>query len=204
MRPLFLLMAVLSHSVAVGATVVPNANITLAGVLQFPPAIFTATVAQDMTNFVHFTTTTFELRRIDSQDNQFAIRVSNWAIDEEADWYLVKPGDAFSKAGIAAKKFTPLFTSDNPYPALTVGRDFFLGVNTGISLPDYRESFGWVHFRIGVHIGGEWLSLNMIENAMSYDSPGIIVGTHTVVPEPAALAMVSVALLGLAARRRRN
>jgi uncharacterized protein (TIGR03382 family) len=43
----------------------------------------------------------------------------------------------------------------------------------------------------------------MVENVMSYNSRGIIVGTATAVPEPAATTVVALAAsLGAAFRRR--
>jgi hypothetical protein len=124
------------------------------------------------------------------------LQVVSWNLDEESDWYLVEAGDAFSKQSIAAGKFTPLFTTDHPYPAVSVGSDFYLGVNTGVSF-EARESFGWLHLRLN-----NVAALTMVENVVAYDSPGIIVGTTTVVPEPSTIALLGFSLLGAILRRR--
>jgi hypothetical protein len=54
--------------------------------------------------------------------------------DEGSDWYVVQPGDLFSRATVAAGQF-PLVLSilSGPQPPVHVGSgDFYLGVRTGI------------------------------------------------------------------------
>ena len=86
-----------------------------------------------------------------------------------------------------------------------------MGVNTGgyAGNPiDTRDAFGWVHFQVLAmplpFPAFDDDALVMVENAMSYDSPGIIVGTHMVVPEPATIALTSIAFISLVTLRRRK
>jgi len=129
--------------------------------------------------------------------------------DEESDWYVVHPGDIFSPGSIANHSF-PLLIDYTTVPGtvgppLTVGTDdFYLGVRTGVGysfdglyhLP-HRTVYGWVHLQ---SIGG---TLTMLGNVMSYDSPGIIVATNTVVPEPSALLLLGIGVISLLGRRHR-
>lgn len=61
--------------------------------------------------------------------------------------------------------------------------EFYLGVRTGAGfggnpVPPNRTAYGRVHLR---PVNGV---LSMVENVMSYNSRGVIVGTTSVVPEP--------------------
>ena len=111
-------------------------------------------------------------------------------LDEISDWYLVKPGDTFSVNTIRAGQF-PLLLEVTPQingETVTVGPgEFYLGVRTGVGFTNNRPNrtaYGWVHLR---PVDGV---LTMVENVMSYNSQGIIVGTTTVVPEPHAVVLV--------------
>jgi hypothetical protein len=136
------------------------------------------------------------------------LSVDSIAIDESSDWLLVQPGDTFSAATIAAQQF-PVFVGTNVPPGgpLMVGsNEFYLGVRTGAGFsgtpgnpgPANRTAYGWVHLR---PVDGV---LTMVENVMSYNSRGIVVGTTTVVPEPASLEIVLFGVGMIAARRRRG
>jgi hypothetical protein len=132
-------------------------------------------------------------------------------LDEQSDWFLVEPGDVFSAATIAGGQFPILFDSNWPNTPLggplTVGAgEFYLGVRTGVGFggspgnpgPPNRNAYGWVHLRPENGV------LTMVENVMSYNSRGIVVGTTTVVPEPASLEIVLFGVGMIAARRRRG
>jgi hypothetical protein len=130
------------------------------------------------------------------------IKLESFTLDGGSDWFLVEPGDAFSRATINAGRF-PTIINLLPPPAggeVTVGPgEFYLGVSTGMWVgPDVRSrtAYGWVHLR---PVDGV---LTMVENVMSYNSPGIIVGTTTIVPEPAPWALVTMAGLAFLSRRR--
>jgi hypothetical protein len=120
--------------------------------------------------------------------------VTDLTADEGSDWYLTSAGDVFSAATIDAGLF-PLLTDAvarmSATTPVSVGPDdFYLGVRTGFGFTadrPNRTAYGWVHLR---SVNG---LLTMVENVMSYDSRGIIVGTTTVVPEP-ALSVLAIAL----------
>jgi hypothetical protein len=80
-------------------------------------------------------------------------------------------------------------------PAPTI----YLGVSTGKwTDPRPRTAYSWVHLRPVNSV------LTMVADIMSYSSPGIIVGTTTLVPERAAWALVTIADLACFSRRPRN
>ena len=125
-------------------------------------------------------------------------------VDEGSDWYLVQPGDLFSRAAVSADEFPLVFSLSEPDMSNTVyvgPEDFYLGVRTGIGYgyPQNRTAYGWVH--LGRNPTGQ---LTMLENVMSYDNYGIFVGTTQIIPEPNALAMMVCAAGLLAAIVRRS
>ena len=126
-------------------------------------------------------------------------------LDEGSSWYVVNPGDVFGFSTIASGQFTEI-----PFGISTfIGTgDIYLGVSTYIEGihndfcfgPSCRDVFGWVRLSgtlipgnpdLGVEPTGR---LEMIENAVAYDSRGIIVGTSSIIPEPAGLALLWLAM----------
>ncbi len=131
----------------------------------------------------------------------------NGNIDEGSDWYLASQGDLFSASTIANGDFILFTRSDingfatNPID-VPVGT-LFLGVNTGSISEDpapYRGTLGWV----ALEANGS--TLGLISSAVTYDAPGIIVGTLTTIPEPAATTLLGVLLClpALCLRRQRR
>jgi hypothetical protein len=130
-----------------------------------------------------------------------------WNPDEESDWYVANPGDAFGFATVAKGQFTPIFTVDNPRPQVFVGsKEFYLAVSTtstdevGIrepfcdsNDPVCRKVFGWLRLR---NVRGQ---LEMVENAVAYGSLGILVGTTELVPEPSCILLVGLGFCGWSA-----
>jgi hypothetical protein len=133
--------------------------------------------------------------------NASTVAYKNTALDEGSDWFLVQPGDVFSAATIAAGQFPPIVTfGPQSYPPVNVGAgDFYLGVRTGQGAT--RNAFGWVQLR---QISGFGTLVVIIDNVMSYNSRGIIVGTTTVVPEPAAWTVAAARVMALVRRGRRR
>lgn len=130
-------------------------------------------------------------------------------VDEESDWYLVHPGDHFGKTAIQAGAYPTIWGFPVPSVNANVGSsDFYLGVSTGQGydyVPElggnkgHRTAFGWVHLQ---PVAPGSTTLVMLGNVMSYDSPGIIVGTTTLVPEPTTAAFLALAGFVGATRRR--
>lgn len=129
----------------------------------------------------------------------------SWNVDQEADYYLVQQGAAFTKESIASGQFKPLFTLDHPY-SLEVPKDaiFYLGVTTtqtrwpgdGTSTGGgfRRNVFGWASIQNGPD------GLKLLDSAMTYNGEGgIIIGTTTAVPESTTWALMLLGLSGLAA-----
>jgi hypothetical protein len=109
----------------------------------------------------------------------------------------VQDGDAFARSTIDAGTFPKVgwvLSFDEP---VSVGDDFFLGLNTGIGFnPLGRGVYGWVHLR---EEGGK---LKMLGNAMAYNGSGIVIGTATIIPEPATW-LLAIGAASLVPLRRR-
>jgi len=176
------------------AVVVGGTNIVLAGPGNYPPGgNYFGTVYQDV-SATDPTEVWFNFA-----NGLFGI--SALTVDQSSDWYFVQPGDQFGPATIAANQFlrVPFFVPPQP-PYFIGSSDFYLGVSTSDSLnqPFVRNIFGWIQ----IHDDNGVLSAG--GNAVSYHSPGIIVGTLTeVVPEPSSLIPSIIgAVVVLAARRK--
>jgi hypothetical protein len=131
-------------------------------------------------------------------------------LDGAADWFVVGPGDNFSRATIRAGHFMPLVTQPYQFhpPAFVGTGDFYIGVSTGVStgqIPPFpertRTAYGWVQLR------PEGNNLIMVSNVVAYYARGIRVRTTTLVPEPTTLAAAACGLallIGLPRRSRRS
>jgi hypothetical protein len=129
-------------------------------------------------------------------------------IDEASDWYLVPAGAAFTASTIATENF-PILVKVNSsgfetHPIDAGLGSFYLAFNTGVgfSAPatPNRQIFGWAHF---INHGD---SIELVSSAISYDVPGIIVGTATAIPEPGgvALLLMGLAMISITRHRRRT
>lgn len=170
-------------------TVVQNSNLAIAPDSGLPPANYAFTVYQTADRS-DWTSVWFKF-------DGSHLQAINTNIDQGSDWYVVHSGDEFSRATIAAGQFPKLIqvspATAIPGPSLTVGTgDFWLGAATGTVLFGERTVYGWVHLQPS--FPGS-TSLQMVENVMTYDSLGVIVGTTTaLVPEPSAIGMFLCAL----------
>ena len=124
-------------------------------------------------------------------------------IDEGSEWYFADQGEEFSAATIGS---LVVFASlDNPSTVNmsfeTESPLFHLGVNTGLgdgSGGEFdRSVFGWVLLE---NTGSD---LELVESAVTYDQPGIVVGTLETVPEPSSVLLLSFGGLACLLRRRR-
>lgn len=133
----------------------------------------------------------------DRQGQNLIFRTYN--VDESSDWYFADYNNSFTAASISQSAFMAFNQVDQSY---NVGfGDFYLGVNTGNGFQGGspgREVFGWALLRNSAN------GLQLLENAVTYDSPGIRVGTTTTVPEPTTLFLLSLASVGSLSVRRRS
>jgi hypothetical protein len=112
-------------------------------------------------------------------------------VDEGSVWYLVEPGDVFTEATIMAGKFLSITGGFGSLPdgnnAIPLpGEEFYLGVATAEDNEyDTPNIFGWL--KLGLT---QSLELVMLDNAVSYASKGIIIGTSTAIPEPSSIALL--------------
>ena len=181
-----------------GQTVVVNDNIQFAfipgGSLDEDSENHVGTVSQDIIGDDH-TSVWFYF-----DGNELSYRTEN--IDGGSDWYLVHPGDEFGYTTLENDQFSQIFHGNNEPIGLD---DFYLGVSTeGVGPFNNcdphsevcRNVFGWVRLR---NVLGR---LEMVENAVAYNSLGIIVGTTEVVPEPPGLFLGWLAFVGLTMCKR--
>jgi hypothetical protein len=131
------------------------------------------------------------------------IGFANITLDEGSDWFLVNAGDVFSADTIAAHQFPAIIEAGFPVggPVSIPLGNFYLGMTTGLGFTNgqpNRNVFGWLELN---NTGSELLP---VASAVDYGDGGIIVGTTTPAPEPATLALVSVAPLVLVRNRRKD
>ena len=133
----------------------------------------------------------------DRQGQNLIFRNSN--ADEGSEWYFANFNDVFTASTISQGAFTAFGQVDQAY---NVGfGDFYFGVNTGNGFQGAsprREIFGWALLRNTA--GG----LQLIESTVTYDNPGIQIGTTTTVPEPTTVSLLTLAVVGVFIIRRRD
>ena len=115
-------------------------------------------------------------------------------------WYVVDDGDHFTRDAVAADEFAA-FKAGFPSPAMNtidIGEygEFLLGTTSYPFRDRFTDFFGWARIRLSP------LGVELLDNAVAYNSEGIIVGTSTVVPEPSAIALAAFAPFALLAFRR--
>lgn len=120
-------------------------------------------------------------------------------VDEGSEVWLTQAG------AVVDNNFKPSLTSG--ITTVAVGTDFYLGAATSSATdPGFswatlsnRTSFGWAHFR--ADSSGK---LTLVDSAMAFREPGIVVGTLSAVPEPSTWALMALGLAGLAVGRHAN
>jgi hypothetical protein len=120
-----------------------------------------------------------------------SIKLTDQSAGIHKEFYVAHFGDLLSEYTLLAGGLGEPLLFDK---SVNVGSgEFFLGVWVrGYPAGEY----GWVHLRLTNGV------VTMVENVMAYNVPGIIVGTTTVVPEPAALPIALAALAMSYARNR--
>jgi hypothetical protein len=135
------------------------------------------------------------------------LRLLAFSADEGSELFLVNPGDVLSSDTIASLPASAGLTWGG---IPTVGEDFYMGVRTGsYTDPGFqwgdrttRTTFGWAHFREDA--SGR---LVIVDSAMAFRAPGIVVGSLQAVPEPTTWALFLcgfIAVAGLCQQRRQT
>lgn len=130
----------------------------------------------------------------DAQTGVLSYQTRN--IDEGAEVWVTQAGAVIDNG------FQPTLAQGT---SAVVGTDFYLGAATssatdpGFSWANLsnRTSFGWAHFR--ADSSGK---LTLVDSAMAFREPGIVVGTLSAVPEPSTWALMALGLASLAVRRQ--
>lgn len=203
----FLSLAIvcLFTNVTSGQTLVEDANIMLLENSQIPPytqlRVFQDIEAFDETN-IWFS--------IDSGPSPELVTLTfeDINVDEGSDWYFAELNDVFSETSIANGTHEIWGGVNDTGDGFVFGEidipigDFYLGVNTdGYPSPFLdRDIFGWAHFSIDAN-----LNLQLIDNAVAYNSNQIIIGQNAI-PEPSTTAAILLffAAFQLNRRTRRN
>ena len=76
--------------------------------------------------------------------------------------------------------------------------NFYFGVRTFSDFGEDIQGFGWALMN---HSEG---GLTLLGSAITYDQPGIIIGTTTTIPEPGVMCLLLPALTILVFARRHN
>lgn len=184
-------LALCSTAISFSA-VVSNTNVTLlSGATAFPPYDYQLAINQ-FASFPDPTSIFFN-----RQGENLIYGTTN--LDEGADWYFADFNALFNMATISQGSFQAFNSGGQSYH---VGYgDFYLGVNTspGFSSPEtYRTIFGWALLRNSPLNG-----LQLLGSGVSYETPGIYVGT-TIVPEVTTTSLLGISLLSFLFSRRRT
>jgi hypothetical protein len=118
-------------------------------------------------------------------------------LDGGSYWYFASLNDQFTANSIAQGQFTLFNQLYNSFP-VPYG-DFYLGVRTFSDFGENIQGFGWAQLNNSVS------GLTLLGSAITYDQPGIVIGTTTTIPEagPMMLLLPAVTIIGLARRGRR-
>lgn len=117
-------------------------------------------------------------------------------LDGGSYWYFADLNDRFTANNIAQGNFT-LFNQPDQSFQVPYG-NFYFGVRTFSDFGENIQGFGWALMNNSV------TGLTLLGSAITYDQPGIIVGTTTTVPEPGVMCLLLPALTTLVFARRRS
>lgn len=185
---LFIAAAAISQA----ATVVTDTKVSLGPDPLGPSGGYQLTVIQDPVSTdptsIFFTTTGQSMTYWDRN------------LDEGSTWFFANLNDNFNAQTVAAGNFTPFDVIGQSYP-VAYG-EFYMGVRTsyGTGAPEETRGtpvYGWAKFQLAP--GG----LTLLGSGISYEVPGILIGTTTV-PEPSVVLMAAALPLVLLSHRRRT
>lgn len=117
-------------------------------------------------------------------------------LDGGSYWYFAMSNDSFTPNNIAKGDFI-LFNQLDKSFQVPYG-NFYFGVRTFSDFGENIQGFGWALMNNSV------AGLTLLGSAITYDQPGIIIGTTTTVPEPVGMSLLLPALTILAFARTRK
>lgn len=117
-------------------------------------------------------------------------------LDGGSYWYFTMLNDSFTPDNIAQGDFI-LFNQPDQSFNVPYG-NFYFGVRTFSDFGEDIQGFGWAM------MNNSETGLTLLGSAITYDQPGIIIGTTSTVPEPGVLSLLLPALTILAFFRSRN
>jgi hypothetical protein len=200
-----LFVVTVAQSASVGATIVTNGVELGSGGFV---GDYNFIVYRDPSLLGNYTGVWMDFGR-DATSGEFFLTGTNSLLDEGSNWYLVDQGDVLSSKSIAAHEYplivgvrggTNVFNTVSFLPPLLddpgiFSREFYLGIGPPSS------AWGWA--KLGIRLVFNEYHLTLLESALAFDANGIVVGTHTLVPEPSSCLMpVALAAVAIANRRR--
>ena len=179
--------------------------------------------------FTDYTAVWMDLDSVGQFGTDYTLTGTDYNLDEGSSWFFVRAGDVLTPQKVAAGDFDLILGHRNatggqidlnsvtfsPLSDALAGLeegldDFYLGVS-GVSYDTshanvQRDVFGWVKLRVVPTVSGlnGFDHLELIESVVSYNSPGIIIGTTMIVPEPSSIALLCIAVLVMTKPNRRS
>jgi len=175
----------------VRSAVVVNTNVSLGSgdFGQFPVYDYALTIEQYPPPGASITSIFF-----DRSAQNLIYRSMN--LDGGSYWYFAELNHIFTPNNIAQDNFT-LFNQPDQSFQVPYG-DFYFGVRTFSDQGENIQGFGWAL------MNNSESGLALLGSAITYDQPGIIIGTTTTVPEPGIMGLLLPALTTLVFARRRS
>ena len=148
--------------------------------------------------------------QVNNGDGTYTLTPTLYTVADAMDFYSAPYAAEFSYETISSGQYELFFSNltEGPYAtqgSLTISNmeTFYLGISLGFPEDDpNRDAFGWAQF--SMFFG----NLQMMDNAMAYETEGIYIGTSTTVSAVpilgAAWLFVSGGILGLVGLRKKK